>query len=92
MKKLHFILIDDCSDSKADLKINFPINLTLLRITDNIPWNQPGAKNLGFKFAKIDWIFTSDIDHVLQPEMCGKLIELKKEKKTVYNLLIYFSF
>ncbi len=87
MKKLHFILIDDCSDSKADLKINFPINLTLLRVTDNIPWNQPGAKNLGFKFAKTDWIFTSDIDHVLQPEMCGKLIELKKEKKTVY----YFS-
>jgi hypothetical protein len=54
MKKLHFILIDDCSDSKANLKINFPINLTLLRVTDNIPWNQPGAKNLGFKFAKTD--------------------------------------
>jgi hypothetical protein len=28
MKKLHFILIDDCSDSKADLAINF-INLDL---------------------------------------------------------------
>ena len=82
MKKLQFILIDDCSDNKADLRINFPINLTLLRVTDNIPWNQPGAKNLGFKFAKTDWIFTSDIDHVLQPEMCGMLIERKKEKKT----------
>jgi predicted glycosyltransferase involved in capsule biosynthesis len=87
MKNLHFILVDDCSDSKADLTINFPINLTLLRITDKIPWNQPGAKNLGFKFAKTDWIFTSDIDHVLQPEMCEKLIELKKDKKIVY----YFS-
>jgi hypothetical protein len=87
MKKLHFILIDDCSDNKADLAINFPINLTLLRITDNIPWNQPGAKNLGFKFAKTDWVFTSDIDHILQPEMCEKLLELKKDKKTVY----YFS-
>jgi len=72
MKKLHFIMIDDCSNSKADLAIN---------------WNQPGAKNLGFKFSKTDWVFTSDIDHVLQPEMCEKLIELKKDKKTVY----YFS-
>jgi len=87
MKKLHFVLVDDCSKSKADLAINFPINLALLRVTDNIPWNQPGAKNLGFKFAKTDWVFTSDIDHVLQPEMCKKLIELKKDKKTVY----YFS-
>ncbi|NIM59354.1 MAG: glycosyltransferase [Candidatus Aminicenantes bacterium] len=87
MKKLHFILIDDCSDNIADLAINFPINLTQLRITDNIPWNQPGAKNLGFKFAKTDWVFNSDIDHVLKPEMCEKLVELKKDKGTVY----YFS-
>ncbi len=87
MKKLHFILVDVCSDNKADLAINFPINLTLMKITDDIPWKQPGAKNLGFKFAKTDWVFTSDIDHVLQPEMCRKLIELKKERKTVY----YFS-
>ncbi|KKN44760.1 hypothetical protein LCGC14_0690020, partial [marine sediment metagenome] len=36
MKELHFILIDDCSDSKADLKINFPINLTLMKVTDDI--------------------------------------------------------
>jgi len=28
MKKLHFILADDCSDNKADLAINF-INLDL---------------------------------------------------------------
>jgi hypothetical protein len=87
MKKLHFILIDDCSESRADLAINFPINLALLRIADDIPWNQPGAKNLGFKFAKTDWVFTSDIDHILQPEMCGKLIALEKDKRTVY----YFS-
>jgi hypothetical protein len=87
MRKLHFILIDDCSESKADLKISFPINLVLLRVTDSIPWNQPGAKNLGFKLAKTDWVFTSDIDHVLLPEMGEKLIELKKDKQTVY----YFS-
>ena len=84
MKKLHFILIDDCSHEKDDLAINFPINLTLLRVTDNIPWNQPGAKNLGFKFATTDWVFTSDIDHVLLPEMCEKIIELKKDKGIVY--------
>ena len=29
MRKLHFILIDDCSDNKEDLDINFPINLAL---------------------------------------------------------------
>ncbi len=87
MKKLHFVLVDDCSDNKTDLDINFPVNLTLLRVTDNIPWNQPGARNLGFKFVKTDWVFNSDIDHVLQPEMCDSIVKLKKDRGAVY----YFS-
>ncbi len=83
-KQVRFVLVDDCSDAPTDFHIDFSINLTCLRVIDDIDWNQPGAKNLGFKFALSPWAFFSDIDHVLNAEMCERLINLNKQKGIVY--------
>lgn len=83
-KQVRFVLVDDYSDSPVDFHIDFAINLTCLRVIDDIDWNQPGAKNLGFKFVLSPWAFFSDIDHVLKAEMCERLIDLNKQKGIVY--------
>lgn len=57
----HFIIVDDCSPLIFDIP-NFNLNITWLRISDNIPWNQGGSRNLGVTYAKSDKILISDLD------------------------------
>lgn len=58
---VEFILVDDCSENKPI----FPpskLNLKLLRIITDLPWNQAGARNLGTFTASGDWALYFDID------------------------------
>lgn len=40
----------------------FDLNLSVYHIKNDIPWNQPQAKNLGAHFIKTEWIYFIDID------------------------------
>jgi hypothetical protein len=55
------------------------------RVDDNIAWNAGGATNLGFQEAE-GWVVYADIDHLVTREMVGELIQMKKEKGTMYLL------
>jgi predicted glycosyltransferase involved in capsule biosynthesis len=81
--KVKYIIIDDCST--IPLLINFE-NLTIYRILDNIKWNQGGARNLGFLLSTTNWIFCSDIDHVLPFDSFSKLYVLPKIKNNYYKI------
>ncbi|MDQ8039910.1 MAG: glycosyltransferase family A protein [Rickettsiella sp.] len=64
---IEFVVVDDGSPITYSLQ-KFNLNLTWLRINEDIPWNQAGARNLGVTYAKSDRIVLTDLDHMF-PEM-----------------------
>lgn len=84
LEKVNIILIDDGSILPIDFEIDFPINLTIARIKEDIYWNVGGAQNLGHYLANDDWCFSTDIDHILTKESCNKLFDYNKESGNVY--------
>jgi hypothetical protein len=78
---INTMIVDDCSKEPLG-----PIEgIQVLRITDDIKWNQPGARNLGFQELN-GWVVCLDIDHLLTKDIYDKLISLQKEVGTVYYL------
>jgi hypothetical protein len=78
---LKTVIVDDCSPNPLG-----PIDgIKVLRIIDDIKWNQPGARNLGFHVSD-GWIICSDIDHLVTKENIRELEKINLEKGTVYYL------
>ncbi|MCD7880031.1 MAG: glycosyltransferase family 2 protein, partial [Candidatus Gastranaerophilales bacterium] len=66
-QKFELIIVDDCSKVPLTLpKLN--LNITLLRILKDIPWNSCGARNLGACWCNDSKILFSDIDHFIPKE------------------------
>ena len=85
--KVRIIIVDDHSTEPLCIDEPLPMKVTILRIDQDIPWNQPGAKNLGFKFVTTNWALTTDIDHVVTSETCQQVLSEHRDLSTVY----YFS-
>lgn len=75
------VVVDDCYPEPLE-KLD---SVEVYRVTDDIPWNQPGAKNLAFHLSE-GWIVCADIDHLVTKEMAQKLIDLDKKRGTIYFL------
>lgn len=79
--KCRVIIINDCSqDALQSLEC-----VEVYRIDTDIPWNQPGARNLGFSLSD-GWVICADIDHLVTKDNIDEIIKLEKEKGTVYYL------
>jgi len=61
LAKIEFIVIDDGSPIDVDLS-RYNLNLRHVKILDDIPWNQGGARNLGATLGSGPWLLLSDID------------------------------
>lgn len=61
--QFEIIIVDDCSD-EAVIPNNNGLNLKAYRISDDIPWNQAGARNLGCFMAESPWALFFDIDQL----------------------------
>lgn len=73
--KFKYAIIDDCSPKRISEKC--PVdNLSIYRVNRDIPWNIPGARNLGFHAASTEWVLGADIDHVITPEAANKILSL----------------
>ncbi|WP_148417379.1 glycosyltransferase family A protein [Helicobacter pullorum] len=57
-----FVIVDDGSPIAYEIP-KFNLNLRWIKINENIPWNQSGARNLGVTYAKSDNIVMTDLDH-----------------------------
>lgn len=72
------IIVDDCSPNHPAEPIfkECKAPKALFRVKDNIRWNQHGARNLGAKVAGGDdmWLYMSDMDIIITPEMLYKLM------------------
>ena len=75
MKYIQFVIVDDCSSDSYNIPPDINLNVKLLRITEDIPWNNAGAKNLGVTFAPSSKILLTDIDHYFPPELLGMALE-----------------
>lgn len=83
-KQIEIVLIDDCSKEPAAPDIDFPVNMKIARVKEDIYWNVCGAQNLGHSIATGDWIFSTDVDHYLLPDECQKCVDLDKKRGIVY--------
>jgi len=83
LKKIHFIFVDDCSPIPISINSK-AINYTLVKIVDDIFWNQGGARNLGVTLSKTPKLILTDLDHIF-PESILKDLFNKKIPKDIYK-------
>lgn len=85
LDRVLFVLVDDGSPVPYTLK-NWPLNMIVLRVSEDIMWNNPGARNLGILYAKSDKVFVTDIDHQLDVDSMRKLIDRPQCGRNVLRL------
>jgi hypothetical protein len=89
---LRLILIDDGSQKYPAYDIFKECRLPkkLYRVTEDIPWNQHGARNLGARKACKDnenmWLFMSDIDILLTQEAAIDLFTRELDPAHYYTM------
>lgn len=83
--KVQFVIVDD--GSPIDYVIpDFDLNLTWIKINQDIKWNQAGARNLGVVYAKSDKILLTDLDHEIPVESMRRLVDMKSCGKRLYKV------
>lgn len=65
---VEIILMDDGSDPPLKPMAPNYRNINIYPTGDFRPWTQTAAKNLGVKIAEGEYVFITDIDHILTPE------------------------
>lgn len=78
LNKIHFIFIDDCSPIPVEINSK-KLNYSLVRVLDDIKWNQGGARNLGVSLSNTSKIIRTDLDHLF-PEKIFVDLSLKNIK------------
>lgn len=89
--RLEVILVDDGSPTAPAADVPRPPGLPALRIfrvTEDKPWHQHGARNLGAHAAKPGWMLLTDMDHVLEAEIGAKLLSVlpRLDPGTIHTL------
>ena len=84
LDRLHFVIVDDCSPLRFEIP-DLDLNMTWLRITDDILWNQPGARNLGAVYAKSDKILLCDLDYEFPEHTLRHMIARRNPGKNFYQ-------
>ena len=77
LAEMELIIVDDCGDPAAEIPddIQAMLPCRLYRVTDQIPWNQPGARNLAIDEAATKLILFVDPDMVFPAAMMEKMLD-----------------
>lgn len=84
LARVCFVVVDDGSPLRWTLP-HYELNLTWLRINENIRWNNGGARNLGAVFARSDKILLSDLDYIFPQETLRAILRKKTLGKRMYK-------
>lgn len=72
------IIVDDGSPRNPASPIvrnwELGLDIRVLRIVQNIAWNQDGARNLGMRVARTRWVYMTDMDHLVPHHQIDKMI------------------
>ncbi|MEY8847444.1 DUF5672 family protein [Psychroserpens sp. XS_ASV72] len=85
IKKIHFVFVDDASKSPIEIAEDVNLNYTLVRINEDIPWNQPGARNLGVTFAKSENIVVTDLDIFFPENLLESLLYFHPPRNSIFK-------
>jgi len=85
LDRVHFVIVDDGSPLPVEVP-PFDLNLTWLRIDEDIRWNQAGARNLGVVYAKADNILMTDLDHEFPEATFRHMAEASPCGKNIYKV------
>lgn len=89
---MELIIVDDCGDPAAEIPDDICLLLPsrLFRVTEDIPWNQPGARNLALEHADTELILFVDPDMVFPMDMMRRMLsrglDLKSKHVIRYQL------
>ncbi len=83
---VQFVLIDDASPSEIKIPDDINLNLLMLKIDKDIPWNQPGARNLGMIYARSDKAILTDLDHEFPETTLRALIKRNNPVRNIYKM------
>jgi hypothetical protein len=77
LAEMELIIVDDCGDPAAEIPedIQAMLPCRLYRVTKDIPWNQPGARNLAIDKAATKLILFVDPDMVFPARMMEKMLD-----------------
>lgn len=76
---LHVVLVDDCSPKgfrpgPKTVTVDGLASLRIYRLLKKKRWNWLACRNLGAKVAQTDWLFLTDIDHVVPADTMRRLM------------------
>ena len=77
---IEFIIVDDGSNPQFDSDDYDLNNLTIYFTYDKRPWTQGLARNFGAKKANGEYLFFTDIDHILSYEAIMEGLNFEGEK------------
>ena len=86
-EKFELILVDDHSPHALASFIEGHLNMRIFRIDDDIPWNQPGARNLGVIYSRSDKIVMHDVGQCLPQRTLEKIVEMADPSKRIYKFV-----
>lgn len=89
LDRLQFVLVDDGSPVDVSIPEDLDLNILLLKIREDIPWNQPGARNLGVTYARSDRIVITDLDHEFPEDTLRHMIRRRPPGRTLYKVRRY---
>lgn len=89
-KRIHVIVVDDCSPEGQqiavdDVKVSGLGSMVLYRLTEKKRWNWLACRNLGAFLAKTEWLLLTDIDHVLPFETLRHLLDRSFRREVAYR-------
>lgn len=84
LDKVEFVIVDDGSPIAYEVP-KFNLNLRWLKINEDIRWNQSGARNLGFTYARSDKVLVTDLDHIFYENTLSHLANNKFSPHYIYK-------
>jgi len=86
MDRVQFVLVDDGSPRPVMLPPDLDLNVLLLRIREDIAWNQGGARNLGVLYSRCDKVIATDLDHEFSEETLARIVSMRPLGKRMYRM------
>ncbi len=85
LDRIQFVIVDDGSPVEYTIP-DFNLNITWLKITEDIPWNHGGARNLGITYAKSDKVLMTDLDREFPEETLAEMVRRRECGRNFYKV------
>lgn len=92
LKAVEIIIVDDGSKNSPALPVvqyfketkmgSSLLDMSVYKVTKDIPWNQCGARNLGAAVSKYEWLLMLDVDHIFGAVEMDNILVGTKQTRT----------